>query len=61
MAPDGVGTISDAFDSAPNFMKTEDAYDFAKEDFGFTGRDEAQTFEKQTSHRWRRCSSQWDF
>ena len=41
MAPDGVGTISDAFDSAPNFMKTEDAYDFAKEDFGFTGRDEA--------------------
>lgn len=41
LAPDGVGTVSDAFDSAPNFMKTEDAYDFAKEDGGFTGRDEA--------------------
>ena len=41
LAPDGVGTVSDAFDSAPSFLKTEDAYDFAEEDGGFTGRDEA--------------------
>lgn len=41
LAPDGVPTIADHFDSLPNFMKSEDPYTFAEEDSGFTGREDA--------------------